>query len=347
MAVSTKLVQQNPWDDPNAYNGGFDPNTYQPLQVPQPPVAPDAGGSTSTKPGTYGSTPAPTPTDTGATNTNGGLTVLPGGTPVPPVIKTEDNGGYGGSYPIDPNITGTGRGWDELNKMFDQGPIVGGADPRLLKFQGMSDEALEQILHGPNRLDLAKNYYDIFDKQTEGDYQRDLKNATNLGAARGRLGSGLLTNTYGDLFERRASDKDVTKQRLLTDALEGTIGDRQRAFDAVSNAEKNAFGEGATLRDEARTERDKRRQLINDWFNQQQGAYSREFDERKYGDTLASQGRDEARRDREYNDSVAQQDLLNRIKQREQELAEQQARWNHDYQLWQMGNGPYPGPRPS
>ena len=378
MAISTRLIQQQPYDepwlDPNAYNTGGDPNA---------PIAGSTGGTATQPYNPATATPddptvvtkppsTSTPGATGGSGT-GGLPTVPdgsGGTiPVPPPVYDPQlpweapaptttssggsggappaGGGYNGSYPIDPNITGSGRGWDELNKMFDNPMQQAGPSARTLKFQGMSDEAIDKILHGPDRLQIAKDYYDIFDKETEGDYQRDLKNATNLGAARGRLGSGLLTNTYGDLFERRASDKDTTKRRLLTDALQGTIGDRQAAYDAISRAEQNAFGEDAALRGENRQEREARLAMINDWFNQQQGAYNREFGERKYGDDLAFRGREEERGDRQYTDSRADQDLLNRLRLRDQELEEQKARWQHDYDLWQMGNGPYPGPKPT
>jgi hypothetical protein len=134
-------------------------------------------------------------------------------------------------------------------------------DPRLMQYQGATDQIMQRMLNGPNRYDLAKQYYDNFSNETEGDFDRSLKTATDLGAARGRLGSGILTNTYGDLTERRLRDKENAKRGFLTDALEGTIGDTRNAFNDIGSAERNIFGEGQSDRGEFRTERDYQRNL--------------------------------------------------------------------------------------
>jgi hypothetical protein len=135
------------------------------------------------------------------------------------------------------------------------------ADPRLMQYQGATDQIMQRMLNGPNRYDLAKQYYDNFSNETEGDFDRSLKTATDLGAARGRLGSGILTNTYGDLTERRLRDKENAKRGFLTNALEGTIGDTRNAFNDIGAAERNIFGEGQSDRGEFRTERDYQRNL--------------------------------------------------------------------------------------
>ena len=134
-------------------------------------------------------------------------------------------------------------------------------DPRLMNYQSALDSIMGKMVNGPNRLDLAKQYYENFSNETEGDYNRSLTRATDMGAAHGRLGSGILTNQYGDLAERRLRDKENAKSRLLTGALEGTIGDTRNAFNDIGAAERNIFGEGKSDRGEFRTERDYQRNL--------------------------------------------------------------------------------------
>lgn len=79
----------------------------------------------------------------------------------------------------------------------------------------------------PSRIDLATKYGEIFDEATRGAYNRDRVDATNDAAEHGRVGSGMLTNRYGDLFEERQRQKDALKATLLTNATEGTIADRR------------------------------------------------------------------------------------------------------------------------
>jgi hypothetical protein len=287
-----------------------------------------------------------------------------GGTTPPPDSSPSGSGG-GGSAPApwdgyrppmsDRANSYQGRGDAGLNDVWNQAPIMPGNDDRLKRFQGLSEEAINRIMNGPDRYQLAKDYYNIFDQETQGDYQRDLKEATNLGAARGRLGSGLLTNSYGDLFERRAQDKDSAKRRLLTDALEGTIGDRQNAYRSVADAENMAYGQGVGDRDEARIERNARLAQIDRFFAERDNEINRDIgfrnearEDQQYADDLGYRGRQEERTDRSYESEQAQQAILNRIRQRELELQQQQQEWDRAYQLWQMGQGPRPeGSRPT
>lgn len=129
------------------------------------------------------------------------------------------------------------------------------ADPRLMRLQGLTDDLLQRMTTGPNRFDIAKQYWDEFQKETQGGYDRSFADARNEAAAHGRLKSGMLTNTYGDLAESRARDLDVARSRYLTDALQGTIGDTRNQLADVSGVEGQAYGEGVGNRNEVRGER--------------------------------------------------------------------------------------------
>jgi hypothetical protein len=64
-----------------------------------------------------------------------------------------------------------------------------------------------------------------------------MTDATNAAGAHGQLGSGMLTNRYGDLFSGITAKKKALETRYLADAAAGTIGDRRAAYDAASGAE--------------------------------------------------------------------------------------------------------------
>lgn len=151
---------------------------------------------------------------------------------------------------VDPNPPTFGPDDNLIDKKIEPG-----SDPRLIRLQGLTDDILQRMTSGPNRFDIAKQYWDEFQKETQGDYDRSFTDARNEAAAHGRLKSGILTNTYGDLAERRGRDLDVARSRYLTDALQGTIGDTRNQLADVTGVEGQAYGEGVGNRNEMRGER--------------------------------------------------------------------------------------------
>lgn len=107
---------------------------------------------------------------------------------------------------------------------------------------------------GTDRLGLAQQYFDQFAQSTDPAYQQTLRAATQRAAANGILGSGMLTNTYGDVATQRAQALDLARRGYLTDALQASIQD------AINN------------RNELRTERGYQsgtnQQAITDQINQ-------------------------------------------------------------------------------
>jgi hypothetical protein len=229
----------------------------------------------------------------------------------------------------DPRVTEQQQAGDAGLQAQDIAPDIAppGADPRLLKFQNMTDNLLAQLQSQPDRLGLAKQYYDTFEAETEPDYNRSLTEATNMGAAHGRLGSGILTNTYGDLAERRLRDKEVQKQNLLNAATEGTIADRQRMFENLSSAEQNAFGEAGANTNELQQERDARRALIQQHYSQADKAIA---------DAAAARG--EQRGERGYQQGLAERALLARIQQQMAEGNATQQDYNNALAMFGAGN---------
>ncbi len=82
----------------------------------------------------------------------------------------------------------------------------------------------------PNRrLGLAQSAYDTFAEQDAPRYTHDLRLATQQAAGQGRVGSGMLRTSYGDLNANRELRLEGERERLMNAAVEGQIGDEQEA----------------------------------------------------------------------------------------------------------------------
>jgi hypothetical protein len=82
---------------------------------------------------------------------------------------------------------------------------------------------------GVDRFALAMDRFDQFAKGSDPAYQAALRDANRYGAANGRLGSGMLRTSFGDLANQRSLALDTEKRGLLSDAIEGTVGDARFA----------------------------------------------------------------------------------------------------------------------
>jgi len=76
-----------------------------------------------------------------------------------------------------------------------------------------------------DRFKLAQDRFATFANSTEPAYQAALRDANRMGAAQGRLGSGDLRTSFGDLAQGRSRDLMNSRDNLFQNALEGTIGD--------------------------------------------------------------------------------------------------------------------------
>lgn len=90
-----------------------------------------------------------------------------------------------------------------------------------------------------NRLALAEKAFNTFSTSTAPQYQADLRLATQKAAGAGNLGSGQLRTSYGNLANQRALSLDTQRDKLINDAVTGTIED-QRYADTSSLNRYNA-----------------------------------------------------------------------------------------------------------
>jgi hypothetical protein len=156
--------------------------------------------------------------------------------------------------------------------------------PRLLNTQGIADTALDKVANGPDRVALGKSYYDTFATQAKGNFDRAIHDATSAAAAHGQIGSGQLTNRYGDLTEAFNRENTGAASDFATHALEGTIGDRLNTLGAARGAENSIYGQEANARNELRGERGYQQSLAEQAIAQriaqnqmEQGQQSQDF----------------------------------------------------------------------
>lgn len=101
-----------------------------------------------------------------------------------------------------------------------------------------------------NRLQLAQTAFDTFAKSTAPQYTADLRQATQMAAGKGQIGSGGLRTTYGNLANQRSLALDTARDNLINQAVTGTIADQQAAANtaiAQQNADTSRLGTTGSL----------------------------------------------------------------------------------------------------
>lgn len=126
---------------------------------------------------------------------------------------------------------------------------------RLARYGSMTDDAASKLA-AVDRFELAKQKLKEFRDSTAADYDLDLRKATDLSAAMGQGRSGIQRTRYGNIALDRERDLRSQESRLLTEALEGTIGDQFNKTSALRGLEEGIAGEERAVRGEERGERD-------------------------------------------------------------------------------------------
>lgn len=130
-----------------------------------------------------------------------------------------------------------------------------GADPRLGNTQGLVDSAAQKLAQGPDRQALAL--------QTAQNLEAGLSDQRALGtkqigkdAARlGRLGSGMVTTSLGDLESRLGEQRNRSISQLSADTAGQSLQDNATRLGALGGLENQQYGQGLGARNEARGER--------------------------------------------------------------------------------------------
>lgn len=143
-----------------------------------------------------------------------------------------------------------------INPTVAGGPAV---DPtqsaRFGQAANRTDQAAQQLA-GVDRFGIAKQRLAQFNAEQAPVAEAERRNLLKGGAAMGRLGSGMLRTSFGDLADRLDLNRRGAETRFLTEALEGSIGDQFNKTSALAGLEGQVYGQDAGLRGERRVERD-------------------------------------------------------------------------------------------
>jgi hypothetical protein len=192
---------------------------------PQAPARIPGGGLTP------GAVANPVP---GATTPTNNLPTLP---PPPPAPTTQTPGA-----PFTPGDVATGS------------TVLPNGGQRLNETQGAVDSAASGLA-GVDRTKLAQQMFDTFAQSTQPAYDASLRDATRYAAGAGRIGSGDLRTSYGNLANQRNQQLSTAQQQLTENALEGSIGDQFNKVSALAGLEGQQYGEGVDTNNQLRTER--------------------------------------------------------------------------------------------
>lgn len=107
-----------------------------------------------------------------------------------------------------------------------------GLSPQMSAVDPNNDLRSQQITPGDflDRFKLATQQFGTYADSTNPQFEASLRDATRAGAGAGRLGSGMLRTSYGDLANQRAGQLTNERDSLFQNALSGSVGDAQTKF---------------------------------------------------------------------------------------------------------------------
>lgn len=313
--------------------------------VPGAPAPPTGGSQPTPVPPPQSGvpvTPSPVPPNTTQVNPNGDNPWVAGSGPV----NVTNNAQYETYAPGgDPRLQGAQNRTDAAGNAVVNGTTynqeAGGATDRYRQLFGTAtdankygaeqDAALAATMNGPNRQDIAQNYLSAFDARNQQGVKDLQRQIIQRAASTGRLGMGDEQVNQLRPFTDYLTQRGALEKELAADTASGDIEDRFRRLGAVSGlrgSEADIYGQtgdrnfaraqsaaGYGGRDASATLADRTSRL---------GA-AQSLEDLIYGQGAAN--RNEFRTERGFQAGQGQQDIENRIRQRELQNQELDARF--------------------
>lgn len=182
-------------------------------------------------------------------------------------------------------------------------------DPQTQQGRDMILQAMQNLQGGPDRIQLAKDAFNIFREETDPQFQQRLRGVGQKAAALGRVGAGLTTNDLTGALEQRNRQLDLQERGLINTAAQQIMGDRLNTLSGLTGS-TGLLGDQALGRDQTSASFDLNRAGLSGQFGRDQ--FGRQ-----------QQGRDDLFRERGFQQGLSQQAIDNRI---QQALLEEQLR---------------------
>lgn len=144
---------------------------------------------------------------------------------------------------------------------------------------GLSRAALDKVLHGPDRIAMARGALADLDTAAAPQRALDFKQVGQKAATLGRIGSGQVTTDLGNIESDYQRNRLLTENDLIRNATEADVGDRFQALDAATRADEIGYGRAANMADELRGERGYRRGLGQEGLQNRTDLQQRRFNQ--------------------------------------------------------------------
>lgn len=137
----------------------------------------------------------------------------------------------------------------------DYDRVEGGVGREAGRARELASGALEGVVGGQGRGEIADSRFQNLIEKAEDQERLGTQGIGRSAAKFGRMGSGMVTTSLGDLRERTQRGLMQEARGLAADTAEGEIGDRRAGLSAALGAGGQFRGEDQNLRDESRMER--------------------------------------------------------------------------------------------
>lgn len=107
--------------------------------------------------------------------------------------------------------------------------------------RGLTLQALEAAMSGPERVQLAQDAYDQFVERSQPQFDQDQRALGQRATALGRTGSGMVNSEFADLGTARERELSLARRELSTETAGQTLGDRLARV-AAGESVSNSFG---------------------------------------------------------------------------------------------------------
>ena len=113
---------------------------------------------------------------------------------------------------------------------------AGGNSPEAMQLRGLTSQAAEGLAGAPSRQDIALQTLQNLDAEQADIRQLGIQDIGRAGARLGRLGSGMVTTSLGDLESQLNSQRERSLRDLSAQTASQEMGDRLAALSGLSGA---------------------------------------------------------------------------------------------------------------
>jgi len=137
----------------------------------------------------------------------------------------------------------------DLSSVYGGGPEYASVDsPLLTQGRGAQSATLADLTNGPNVADQVRQTLKNFDAEALPQLAAGRRAVGQSAASLGRIGSGGVTTSLGDLQSAYEKNRGITESTAIQDAINQAQANKYKTLDAAGNIVGQSYGQGATDR---------------------------------------------------------------------------------------------------